>query len=50
MLNKPGKSLIQYMKVFAVTDHLKVQHNCMPGCESILKVTASWLFSVCGFC
>ena len=23
---------------------------CMPGCESILAVTASWLISVCGFC
>jgi len=22
----------------------------MPGCESILAVTASWLISVCGFC
>ena len=25
-------------------------HNCMPGCKSILAVTASWLISVCGFC
>jgi len=25
-------------------------HNCMPGCESILAVTGSWLISVCGFC
>jgi hypothetical protein len=25
-------------------------HSCMPGCESILAVTASWLSSVCGFC
>jgi hypothetical protein len=23
--------------------------NCMPGCESILAVTASWLIYVCGF-
>jgi len=22
----------------------------MPGCESILAVTASWLICVCGFC
>jgi len=22
-------------------------HNCMPGCESILAVTASWLICVC---
>jgi hypothetical protein len=27
-----------------------VTHNCMPGCESILAVTGSWLISVCGFC
>jgi hypothetical protein len=27
-----------------------VTHSCMPGCESILAVTASWLISVCGFC
>jgi hypothetical protein len=25
-------------------------HNCMPGCESILAVTGSWLIFVCGFC
>jgi len=25
-------------------------HNCMPGCETILAVTASWLIFVCGFC
>jgi hypothetical protein len=25
-------------------------HNCMPGCENILAVTASWLICVCGFC
>jgi hypothetical protein len=25
-------------------------HSCMPGCGSILAVTASWLISVCGFC
>jgi len=25
-------------------------HNWMPGCESILAVTWSWLISVCGFC
>jgi hypothetical protein len=24
--------------------------SCMPGCESILAVSASWLISVCGFC
>jgi hypothetical protein len=25
-------------------------HNCMPGCESILTVPATWLIYVCGFC
>jgi hypothetical protein len=25
-------------------------HKCVPGCEIILAVTASWLISVCGFC
>jgi hypothetical protein len=25
-------------------------HNCIPGCESILAVTAGWFISVCGFC
>ena len=24
--------------------------NCMPGCEIILVVTASWFISLCGFC
>ena len=36
--------------LFAMTEYLQMPHNCMPGCESILAVTASWLISVCVFC
>jgi hypothetical protein len=51
MLNKPGKFFMQPMKVclpwWTATD---ATHNCMPGCESILAVTESWLICVCRFC
>jgi hypothetical protein len=51
ILNKPGKSFMQPMKVclpwLKTTD---ATHNCMPGCQRILAVTASWLIFVCGFC
>ena len=40
----PWKAVCHY---WTATD---ATHNCMPGCESILAVTASWLISVCGFC
>ena len=51
MFNKPGKSLVYPMKGYlpdwTATD---ATHSCMPGCESVLAVTASWLIIVCGFC
>jgi hypothetical protein len=40
----PWQSVCHY---WTATD---VTHSCMPGCETILAVTASWLISVCGFC
>ena len=51
ILNKPGKSFMQPMTVclpwWTAAD---ATHNCMPGCESILAVTASCLICLCGFC
>jgi hypothetical protein len=48
MLNKPQNSFMQPMKGclpwWTATD---ATHNCMPGCESILVVTASWLICLC---
>jgi len=48
MLNKPGKSFMQPMKFCLqwLNSHSST-HNCMPGCEGILAVTASWLVCVC---
>jgi len=52
MLNKPRKSFMQPMTVCLpwLNSYRCHTHNCMPGCESILAVTGSWLISVCGFC
>jgi len=46
MLNKPRKSFMEPMKVCLP----QMSYNCMPGCESILAVTASWLMYACEFC
>jgi len=51
MLNKQGSLSCSLWKCvrhdWTATD---ATHNCMPGCESILAVTASWFTSVCIFC
>jgi len=51
MLNKPGKSFMQPWKSLChewrATDST---HNCMPGCEIVIAVAASWCISVCRFC
>ena len=47
MLNMTGNYFIQHMTVCLHYWRATVaNHNCMPGCESILAVTASWLICV----
>ena len=50
MLNKAGNSFMQPMKVCHDWTTTDATDSCMPGCEIILAVTASWLISVFGFC
>ena len=45
-----GLSCNPWKSIFHDSTTTDVTHICMPGCESIFAVTASWLISVCGFC